>query len=252
MLLPDTDVAIAGALFAMAIAGSGFVQGITGFGYAVVALALLPYLFDVRLANLVVSFSILLPLVYAVVRHRGDIHADTLTGALAGAVLGLPLGLWAFLYVDARWLQRATGFLILIVALDGLRRHSACVVPNAKSRWQSLTAGAVSGFLCGSIGVVGPPTAMYAARQPWSPEQFKAFIAAFSLIVTLAKIVGLITTGILDQRVFVLSAIALPFACAGAWMGSVAAPRISVLRFRQLTFAMLTLSSVGMILLWRP
>ena len=57
-------------LLAVVIVGSGFVQSSMGFGYAVVALAILPFFVDVRLANIVVSLSILVPLTSAVWTYR--------------------------------------------------------------------------------------------------------------------------------------------------------------------------------------
>ena len=238
-------------MVALVITGSGFVQGAMGFGYAIVALAVLPFYLNVRLANLVVSLSAVAPLVLAMWSYRRGLDRRLLAICLSGAVVGLPLGLVVFMAVEAHWLLRGTGLAILIFAIQGLRTQPNEVVGTA-SRWGSALAGVTSGFLSGSVGIGGPPVAVYAAGQSWSPERFKAFVLSFSLVLVLMKAVGLAATGLLGSDVLWLSVVAAPFGFLGTWLGVRASKNINAVRFRQIAMAMLVLISLDMILREKP
>ena len=116
-------------VFALVITCSSFVQSAMGFGYALCSLAVLPHLIDVRLANLVVSLSILVPLAYAARANPEPMRSRLLVISLAGAAIGLPIGLLTFAFVDSQWLVRGTGLVVLLVVADGLRR---ALRPGAK------------------------------------------------------------------------------------------------------------------------
>lgn len=67
----------------------------------------------------------------------------------------------------------------------------------------ALLAGVLSGALNVSSGVSGPPVAVYAAAQPWSPRQLVATVQAVFLPINVAAFI-------------VLNAAAVPAAMAGA------------------------------------
>ncbi|MFV1966665.1 MAG: sulfite exporter TauE/SafE family protein [Pirellulaceae bacterium] len=239
-------------VFVVVFTTSGFVQSTMGFGYAMVALAVLPYFMDIRLGNLIVSLSMLVPMLYTTLTYRRQIQPLPLVSSLAGAAIGLPIGLIAFAFVDPNWLVRGTGVVILLTVLDGVHRGRRRTALRTPSKAWSLSAGLASGFLSGSVGIGGPPVAAYASRQPWSPGEFKAFVLSFSLAVVTLRVIGLFVTGFLSRDVLLFSAAAVPFGYLGAWLGAVASKRINARRFRQLTFTLLAFSSVGMIIHGRP
>ncbi len=231
---------------------SGFVQSAMGFGYAIVALAILPLVLDIQTANILVSLSIILPLAVAVWAYRHGIDWTTMASCLAGASLGLALGLVVFSTVDGDWLTRATGIVILLLALDSLRMHGNREAQPRFSKGWSAVAGAVGGLLSGSIGIGGPPLAVYAARQMWSPVRFKAFLAGVSLLLSLLKGLGLAATGWIDQTVLVYSAAAVPFGLVGCQLGIVVSRNFNAHRFQRVTMGLLALLAIGMIVRGQP
>jgi uncharacterized membrane protein YfcA len=240
------------AAVAVVITISGFVQSSMGFGYAVVALAVLPLVLGVREANIVVSLSMIFPLTLAIWAYREGIDWRTMAFCLAGSAFGLPLGLWIFSTIDPNWLIRATGVVILLLSLDGLRRREAHDEKPVSRRWSAL-AGCASGVLSGSVGMGGPPVAAYAARQPWQPNQIKAFLISFSLVLSVMKAAGLVVTGWTDNRTVLLyTAAAIPFGFAGSQVGIIASRNINARRFRQITMAALVVLSLGMIIRGQP
>lgn len=240
------------AAIAAIITLSSFVQSSMGFGYAIVSLAVLPFVLDVRDANVVVSLSMIVPLLFAVWAYREGIDWRTMVCCLAGSALGLPLGLLIFSTIDADVLVRGTGVAILILAIDGLRPRREADVPRQASRLWSACAGCASGLLAGSVGMGGPPVAAYAARQPWSPNQFKAFLISFSLALSVLKALGLTATGWTTGSALFYTAAAAPFGFLGCQLGIVASRNINARRFRQITMTVLVMLSLGMIVRGQP
>lgn len=242
------DELLLAALFAVVIVGSGFVQTLLGFGYAIVALAVLPYAFDVRLANLVVSISILIPLAASTWFLRHEIDWRALRHAIVGALVGLPLGLIVFTSIDGVWLLRATGLLILISCIDGLRPATAVTGEHRTSRLYGGLAGLASGILSGSVGVGGPPMVAYAVRQPWQPGQLRAFVMGFSLVLSSARAVMLTASGFVDGRVLMLALAAIPFGFLGSRLAHSAVRYVRPRQFRYALLTLLAASSLGMLL----
>jgi uncharacterized membrane protein YfcA len=67
-------------------------------------------------------------------------------------------------------------------------------VPRLTGTTGALTAGALSGALNVVSGVSGPPVAVYAATQPWTPQQLVATVQAIFLPINVAAFVVLNAT----------------------------------------------------------
>ncbi len=237
---------------AVVITAAGFVQSAMGFGYAIVALAILPLVIDIRMANIVVSLSVILPLGAAVWAYRHEIDWPTIAWCLTGSVVGLAFGLIVFSTIDATWLMRATGGVIFLLALDGLRTRRDTETQRQFSHGWSAVAGAAGGVLSGSIGMGGPPIVAFAARQTWSPVRVKAFLTSVALILSVLKGVGLAATGWVDQAVLFYSGASIPFGLAGSHLGVVASRNMNPQLFRKITMLVLLLLSIGMIVRGQP
>ena len=238
-------------VLALVVAGAGFVQSSMGFGYAVTALAILPFFVDVRFANIIVSLSILVPLAAAVWTYRSGLDCRLLALCLSGALLGLPLGFLVFITVDADWLVRGTGLVILLIVLDSFRVRGE-PSPRPTSRLWLVVAGAASGMLVGSVGMGGPPVAAYAARQAWSAVRFKAFLISFSLMLAVLRACSLAATGWIDSRVLLYSLAVVPFGLAGNYLGALASRNIDGLRIRRTAMVLLLFLAAGMLIHGHP
>ncbi len=236
---------------AIVIAGSAFIQSSIGFGYAVVALAVLPFFVEVRQANIVVSLSILVPLTSALWMYRRGLDWRMMFWCLGGAVFGLPVGFYVFSAFEEDWLIRGTGLVIFLVAVDGFRTRRDRPDKATSPVW-SVAAGAASGLLAGSVGVGGPPVAAYAARQDWSATRFKAFVISFSLMLSLLKAFGLFAGGWINQTILLYSVAVVPFGLAGGYLGAVVSRNIDGRLVRRLAMVMLLILSVGMIIRGQP
>lgn len=226
------------------------VQGTIGFGYAIVSLSIFSYFLDFREANVIVALSVLAPLVSAVWAYWGELKTSLLLTCLAGALLGLPFGLYVFSVVDETWLIRGTGVLIFLLSAEGLwsMRSAGEVHQDGKTSWVwTVVAGIASGLLTGAVGMGGPPVAAYASRQAWSPRQIKVFLLAFTFLSATLRACGLAAAGWIHLAVLSYSLLAIPFALLGIFVGLKVSHNIDARLFRGLTMGALLLLSLGMI-----
>ena len=237
---------------ALTMTASGFVQSALGFGYAIVALAILPYVLDIRAANVVVSLSVILPTILAVRAYRNEIDWSAVAYSLVGALVGLPIGLFIFSTINPDWLVRGTGVAILLLALDGPKSRRTDAEQQDSSRWWSAVAGGASGLLSGSIGMGGPPVVAYAVRQPWTPNRMRAFLVTFLLISAICRGIGLAVCGWVTQQVLFYALATLPFALLGCQLGIRLARDINAQNFRIIMTAVLVCLSLGMIVRGQP
>lgn len=231
------------------------VQGTIGFGYAIVCLALFSYFLDFREANVIVAVSVLAPLIAAVWMYRGELKIRTLLVCLAGAIAGLPVGLYFFSVVNETLLIRVTGVLIFLLSAEGLwsMRREIKIERDRETSWlwTSIT-GVASGLLTGAVGMGGPPVAVFASRQPWSPTQIKVFLLAFSLLTAILRVGGLAAAGWMDRAVMGYCLLAVPLALLGIYVGLKVSHNIDARVFRGLTMGTLLLLSLGMMFRSRP
>lgn len=226
---------------------SAAIQRLLGFGFALVALSVLPYMMDVREANIITSLAAVPPLVIIFLTHRHGIHRRALHAVLIGAVAGLVPGLFLFSAVDGSWLTRGTGAVVLLITIDMLRGRLPDPDGQPSLAW-GVFSGAVSGILAGAVGVPGPPVVAYGARQPWSPPEFRAFTAGFFLVLATVKSIALLLTGFIDGHVLTATGISLPFVVAGYALGTAVSDRIDPARFRRYVLIALMISAAGMLI----
>ncbi len=220
--LAGLDAAQIAAAFAATI-GASFVRGLAGFGMAillvpVLALALTP-VEAVMIANFLMLFIGLLEI------RRLVLGAEKSAWMISGLVALTTAPGLLLLSVTPADLAR---LLIAMVALSAfalvlLPQRSASVPGSLQTGVTGLTSGILTGF----AGMPGPPVVPYYVGRAIPRDTAKA---SMLLIFTIASIVAIISgslTGVIDQRVVLLSAGLFPAVIFGNWLGGLAYGRIS-------------------------
>lgn len=210
------DLGLGAALWmAVAILVAGFIRGYSGFGFSAIVIA----------ASGVVTNPLNFVAVVVVLETVMSLQAWQGAGKavdwrrvwllLAGAAVGLPLGLWALTGISENAAKTIISGYILIM----------CVVLLAGWRLKSevrgkgnLAAGLISG-LANAPGMGGLPVAAFFAAQPMQANVFRAtMIAYFPLLDVYAAPLyfwaGLVTWDTLWATLW-----ALPLTVIGNWLG---------------------------------
>ncbi|MDQ2067021.1 sulfite exporter TauE/SafE family protein [Xinfangfangia sp. CPCC 101601] len=160
---------------ALVILGAGFVRGYSGFGYSAIVVAgasLVMNPLQIVAVVAVLEFSMSLQ------SWRGagpDIDWRRVLFLLAGAAVGLPLGLWLLTAISedaARAL--ISGYVLVMCAVLMVGWRLADEV-GAKG---TAAMGVVSGF-ANAPGMGGLPLAAFFAAQPMRPAVFRATLIAY-------------------------------------------------------------------------
>ena len=170
------DLGLAGALWmAVAVLVAGFVRGYSGFGYSAMVIA------ASRLVTNPLNFVavvVLLEFAMSVQAWKGAgpaVDWRRVLFLLAGAAVGLPLGLWALTAISDQAARAAISAYVLVmcaVLLAGWRL--AREVRGAGNA----VAGVISG-LANAPGMGGLPVAAFFAAQPMPATVFRATLIAY-------------------------------------------------------------------------
>ena len=200
---------------AVAILIAGFVRGYSGFGFSAMVIAA---------SSLVtnplnfVAVVVILETVMSLQAAKGagpDIDWRRVWLLLAGAAVGLPLGLWILTGVSEDTARAVISGYVLVmcgILLLGWRL-------NAEVRGSSnLAAGLVSG-LANAPGMGGLPIAAFFAAQPMQAAVFRATLIAYFPLLDIYSAPLYWYAGLVSWGTLWASLIALPLTFLGNWLG---------------------------------
>jgi uncharacterized membrane protein YfcA len=250
---------------AIALAGAGFATGLTGYGFGLIAMGLLPYVFTVADANAIVSLLAVLTTLVALVPLRSQVTPRLLRPLLAGAIIGVPLGVVYLVRVDERILRLSLGVIILLALGASLYAGRRAVRRRAAGSPQEPAAGPVggdqrspgrvlpfgigivSGSLGGAFSVSGPPVVMYFSEAIDDKHSVKANLLAYFTFVIAIRIPFLAASGVVTADLLRTAALMLPAVALGLWAGTLLHNRLPARAVRVVIQAMLALSAILMI-----
>jgi uncharacterized protein len=200
---------------AVAIFGAAFVRGYSGFGYS--ALVITASSLVTAPLNFV-AVVVFLELAMSLQSWKGAAaHIDwrRVGYLVVGAVLGLPLGLWALTTVSedaARALIAGYVLVMCGVLLAGWRMKSEVTGPG------NLGMGVVSG-IANAPGMAGLPVVAFFAAQPMTPQVFRATLIAYFPILDLYSGPIYWYFGLVSWDTLWAALLALPLTILGNWLG---------------------------------
>lgn len=215
MTLPF-DLGIGAALWmAAAILVAGFIRGYSGFGFSAIVIAASGVVTN---PLQFVAVVVILEFAMSVQAWRGagpDVDWRRVGFLMAGAAVGLPLGLWALTAISEDAARAVIAGYVLVmcgVLLVGWRlRGQVRGAGNA-------ALGVVSG-LANAPGMGGLPVAAFFAAQPIPPAVFRATLIAYFPLLDLYSAPLYWLHGLVGWDTLWASLWALPLTVIGNWLG---------------------------------
>ncbi|MBL9097823.1 MAG: sulfite exporter TauE/SafE family protein [Alphaproteobacteria bacterium] len=235
LLTAQTAAAVALVAFA------GVLRGFSGFGSAMVLAPTLAALFPITqavplimLLEVALSFQLLKDAARHVVWREIAI-------LVVAALPGLVLGAWLLEAVPEHTLRLAISAAILVflglLLLDVRRKGPA--TPAGLG-----VTGALSGVANGASGVGGPPVVLYYLAGDGGSVALRATVIWYFFIIDAAS-AGIYTArGLVDQTVLILTALCVPAAVAGVWLGSRLFDRASEQTYRRVAYAIIAAAAL--------
>ena len=240
------NIVYIGGVIALAAA----VQSLAGFGFALVAIALLPFFLELQLAIPLVLLMCLINSMGLWLYYWDEFEWKAIAPLVLSALVAIPLGLVGLHYVPEAIARKVLGsFIVLYVAYDALRLLTPVFsMPELESsRWAYLFGG-ISGFLTGAFTTGGPPLVMYANSKGWSPEQFKGNLPGVYVVALTFALGGHYFEGNLTPELWKIALYITPMFAAGMGLGILLSKKIDAASFKRIVLSLLGV--IGLKLIW--
>jgi uncharacterized protein len=195
---------------------AGFVRGYSGFGFSALLIAASSLVTNpLNFVAVVVILETVMSL-QAAKRAGPDVDWRRVGWLLAGAAIGLPLGLWLLTGVGEDTARAAiSGYVLFmcVVLLAGWRMQS-----EARGGVANGVAGVISG-LANAPGMGGLPVAAFFAAQPMPAAVFRATLIAYFPLLDVYSAPLYWLAGLVSWETIWASLIALPVTLLGNWLG---------------------------------
>lgn len=166
---------------------------------------------------------------------------------LVGGLVGVPIGLFLLPVIKVELFKMAVGIILICYCAFMLCAAGQLHV-RRRSRAAEMAIGFLGGVLGGIAGLSGPPPIVWGALRSWPKAQRRRTHQAFNTAVLSAMLVASLAGGLVDMRLLVASAIALPATLSGNWLGERLYRRLDERRFDRLVLGLVFLS--GCLLVW--
>ncbi len=174
---PEITALILVALF---MAGAAFVQSVSGFGMAIVAVATLPLVMDLKDAIALIAVFNLFVSTLTLFWNRSGFCWKDARPLVIGMIIGIPLGYHFLQNTNSTLLIRVLGAVLILIAISDtlLARKSQFSLPT----WSAWPLAMFGGVIGGAFNVGGPPIVAYTYSQRWSKTQVVATLQTVFLI----------------------------------------------------------------------
>ena len=224
---------------AVTILVAGFVRGYSGFGFSALTIASSALVTNpLHFVAVVVLWETVMTL-QALSGIWKDVDWRRVGLLLVGAMVGMPLGIWALTSISedaARGVISAYVLTMSLILLAGWKLRGT-VGPLA-----NLGAGLVSG-LANAPGMGGLPVAAFFAAQAMSPAVFRATLVAYFPLLDLYSAPIYWWGGMVTWDTLWIGLIGLPLVVLSNWLGSRHVLRTEPQDFRR--FAILLLAGLA-------
>lgn len=230
-----------GIASAMAIAA--FVQSISGFGLALLSVPLMSLFADVRLSVVVVNLIGLVTTSAQAWKEREHADAPLAVRVTVAAIIGMPLGLVAFLFMSETYLKVGLGIVVLFVTLLLMRGFTL----RSTTRTADWLLGGASGALSTSVGTNGPPLVFLFQARQMPQEIFRATISRVFILSNIVTVIIFASAGKITVDSIVAAAVSLPVLVIAISAGFWTRRFVNQQRFRILVLTLLVISGLSTI-----
>lgn len=175
---------------------SAFLQASTGFGYAILAMFLMPFFLPYRQCSIISASLIIIIAVQMCFSLRQHIRIRKIWWPMVCCLSTLWIGIWMIKVLDASTMRKIMGVFLILLALYfyAIKRFGICI----RETWlNGAIIGVMTGLATGMFNIIGPFLTLYYYDNMDSTLEIKANLE-FSFLI------GGITSLILNLAVMPL------------------------------------------------
>ncbi len=225
----------------------GFTTGFAGFGTGLVSSGLWFHVLPAAFVPPLVALASVAAQLVGLITLRRSFEWQRVYPYLAGAVVGVPLGVWFLNVVSPDRLRVLIGIFLAIYAIFQLLFASRMKPRKRGGRGSDGVIGAGGGFLGGFAGLSGPLPLIWLQLQGGPKDQQRATYQPFNLVVLGFASLAMALTGQMNLSVLVIAVLCLPVTLFGAWVGSTIYLGVSEKVFKTVILVLLLVSGLFLV-----
>jgi uncharacterized protein len=229
------------AFITFAVFISAIIRQISGFGFALVAMPLVTMILGIRVATPFVAIAATTVGLIMIRSNWREADRRILLQLTGWALLGVPFGILLFGYLPEEWVKRGLGALLVFYSLFALLQPQ---LPLVRNDWLTGLCGVMSGVLTGAYNTGGPPVVVYGTLRHWSPEQFRATLQLFFVLITGIAMIGHGLAGLWTVEIWWLYLYSLPGLILGQLLGDKLHRMMPRHYFNRVVYGMLIVSGL--------
>ena len=225
------------------LAISSFVQSVSGFGFALVAVAALPAMIDLREAVALIALFNLFVSSVTLLMHRQGLQWKRALPIVIGAGVTLPIGYYFLQEAPKDTILKVLGAVLVVLGIAEfvMARRGYLALP----KWAVWPLGLFGGVLGGAFNTAGPPIVAYVYGQPWRKTEMVATLQAVFLALGLTRNALMGAAGEYTRSLFEMAAWSFVPAFFAIWLGRVVLEKIPREKLRLCVFVFLVAMGIG-------
>lgn len=224
---------------------SVLVQAVSGSGLGLVGMPLLVSVISPVEASALMALIAICTQAVIMLRYRSAIAFDGLWRPVAGALIGIPIGIVTLSHLDQHIILTLLGVILVVYTLYSL---IAPQIPRLVNGNWGYVFGLASGLLHGAYNTGGPPYVIYGVSQRWSPPQFKCNLQVLLMVNGVSVLIAHFTAGHYTAAVWQDFLIALPMVGLGALAGFFLDRYINEVAFNKIVLVLLLIIGIKMLI----
>jgi uncharacterized membrane protein YfcA len=233
-------------IFLLATFAGAVVAGLSGFAFGLVAASIwLFVLSPLQSATLIIAFGLIVQ-GYSVWKLRHVLDWKKLWPFIAGAAIGVPVGVTLLTWANPAHVRAGVGVLLVFYSLYAFFRPALKPV-TAGGAAADAGIGFLNGVLGGMTGLAGILVTIWSGLRGWPKDQQRTVFQPVAVAIFLMSALWLGAKGAIAPDTIKLFAIGLPFLIAGTWLGLKLYGRLDEASFRKVVLVLLFISGVALI-----
>jgi len=225
---------------------AGFVQGLSGFAFGMVAMSIWVWGVEPHVAAVMVVFGGLTGQLVAAVSSRRGLRMAALWPFVAGALVGIPIGVAVLPLMNPALFKLTLGSLLMVFCPAMLLAQRFPRIQFG-GRFADGVAGAAGGVMGGIGGFTGVIPTLWLTLRGFDKELQRSLIQNFNLAALSMTMAAYLATGVVTRDMVPLFALVAPALLIPSLLGARLYVGLSEAGFRRVVLALLTASGVMMV-----
>ncbi len=233
-------------IFLVATFAGALVAGLSGFAFGLVVASIWLYILDpLQTATLIIAYGLIVQ-GYSVWKLRRALDWQKLWPFVAGAALGVPVGVSILTWANPAHVRMGVGAFLVLYSLYALFRPAMAPI-NAGGAGADAGVGFVNGVLGGITGLAGILVTIWCGLRGWPKDVQRTVFQPVAVAIFLMSAVWIGAKGAITADIVKLFLIGLPALFAGTWLGLKLFGRLNEAAFRKVVLVLLLASGVVLI-----